>query len=343
MIEIEKNFDLKPGDKERLIAGAKLIAEKTFTDIYYDASDFKLTTRDYWLRQREGRWELKVPINGTAANRALDTYREFENEEEIKKAIGSTWSMLKPFAKIVTKRESYQKGEFHLDFDEMDFGFSTFEVEIMVENEKDMPAAEKKIMDFAREHGIASAPGAGKVIVFLERTNPAHYQALLKAGVVREHISLNIERPIPILPPPYIFLGPLLIGIGINILYPLPILNTSLRLRMLIFIILVIIGILLLYWAVRTLLRSAVDPRFKPVGGVVTGGPYAFTRNPMYVSFTLIYLSLTIAFNALWAAFFLPIIFYTLHYGVIHREEKYLEAKLGEKYLKYKTRVRRWL
>ena len=69
----------------------------------------------------------------------------------------------------------------------MDFGFSTFEAELMIENEKDIPAAEQKIMDFAREYGIASTPGAGKVIVFIERNNLAHYNALLKSGVVREH------------------------------------------------------------------------------------------------------------------------------------------------------------
>ena len=155
--------------------------------------------------------------------------------------------------------------------------------------------------------------------------------------------NIDIERAIPILPPPYIFLGPLLIGIGVNILYPLSIFSINLRWRFLIFTLLFVAGGVLLYWAVKTLLRFKVDPRFKPVGGVVTGGPFSFTRNPMYVSFTLIYLAVTVAFNALWAVFFLPIIFYTLHYGVILREEKYLEATLGEEFLKYKARVRRWL
>src|SRR3989338_6378355 len=292
MIEVEKNFDLKPGDKERLIQDAKLIAEKTFTDIYYDTADFRLTTKDYWLRQREGKWELKVPLSEAIRKKETDQYRELEDEEEIKRAIGSSWGLLKPFAKIVT----------------------------------------------TRERGIASAPGAGKVIVYIQRNNPAHYQALLKAGVVRA-----IGQAIPILPPPYIFLGPLLIGIGVNILYPLSIFSINLRWRFLIFTLLFVAGGVLLYWAVKTLLRSKVDPRFKPVGRVVIAGPFAFTSNPMYTSFTLIYLSVAVAFDALWAVFFLPIIFYTLHYGVILREEKYLEATLGEEYLKYKAQVRRWL
>ena len=338
MIEVEKNFDLKAGDKERLIQDAKLISKKSFADIYYDTDDFRLTTKDYWLRQREGKWELKVPFGEAIQKKATDQYYELEDESEIRKTIGANWDLIRPFAKIITTRESYQKGEFHLDFDEMDFGFKTFEAEIMVADEKDVPEAEGKIMAFASEHGIASAPGAGKVIVYIKRNNPVHYQALLKAGVVRA-----IGRPIPILPPPYIFLGPLLIGIGVNIIYPLSIFSMGLRWRLLIFILLIATGASILYWAVKTLLRSKVDPRFKPVGVVVTEGPFAFTRNPMYVGFTLFYLSLTVAFNTLWTVFFLPIIFYTLHYGVILREEKYLEETLGEEYIKYKARVRRWL
>ncbi len=198
MIEIEKNFDLRPGDKKHLIENAELIKRRTFTDTYYDTNDFCLTTKDYWLRQRDGRWELKIPINGTVANRATDQYRELESENEIASALELPGQApLKkelrdigcaPFATIMTTRESYQKDEFHLDFDEMDFGFTTFEVELMIENEMEIPVAEEKIMSFAEEYGIAATPGAGKVIEFLHRKSMPHYNALLQAGVVRKHV-----------------------------------------------------------------------------------------------------------------------------------------------------------
>ncbi|HBT81581.1 hypothetical protein A2757_03000 [Candidatus Giovannonibacteria bacterium RIFCSPHIGHO2_01_FULL_48_47] len=148
----------------------------------------------------------------------------------------------------------------------------------------------------------------------------------------------------PILPPPYIFLGPLLIGVGLNIIFPLRIFPGNLsNLRFLVAAILALGGVSLLLWAIKTLFRSGVDPRFKPVGGIVSQGPFGITRNPMYVSFTLIYLGVAAGFNALWPILFLPIIFPVLHYGVILREEAYLEKTLSEEYKKYRTKVRRWL
>ncbi len=198
MIEVEKNFDLQFGDRERLIEDATLIRKRVMTDTYFDTADFLFTTKDYWLRQRDGRWELKTPINGAAANRITDQYHEFESYDEIASALDLPKRApltnelqdigCKPFVTIITTRESYQKGDFHLDFDEMDFGFTTFEVELMIENEEDASLAEKRIMDFAREHGIASTTGAGKVDEFLFRNNRQHYKALLKAGVIREHV-----------------------------------------------------------------------------------------------------------------------------------------------------------
>lgn len=197
MIEIEKNFDLRPGDKERLIKGAKFLEKKTFTDIYYDTDDFQLTTKDFWLRQRDGKWELKVPLNGTAVDRETDQYRELEDEKEIARALGLPGKAplqkeiqdmgARSFATIVTNRERYRKGNFNLDFDEMDFGFSTFEAELMIENEDQIQETEQKIMDFAHEYEIDSTAGTGKVIVFIERNNPAHHKALLKSGIVRKH------------------------------------------------------------------------------------------------------------------------------------------------------------
>lgn len=82
MIEIEKNFDLRHGDKERLIETAKSVSKKSFTDIYYDNTSYDLTSHDFWLRKRDAKFELKAPLNTTGENReTTDRYRELETDD----------------------------------------------------------------------------------------------------------------------------------------------------------------------------------------------------------------------------------------------------------------------
>ncbi|MFH0890436.1 MAG: CYTH domain-containing protein [Candidatus Liptonbacteria bacterium] len=197
MIEVEKNYNLKPGDKERLTADAEFLYAKAIRDIYYDSPDWKLTRRDHWLRERNGRFELKVPLNNKPiSERETDQYRELETDAEIARELeldptGRISEEISekgyvPFVTIVTQRESYRKGDFHLDFDEMDFGFSTFEAELLVEKEEDMRGAEKRINEFARQYGVSGTTGRGKVIECLFRHAPEHYRALVSAGVIKE-------------------------------------------------------------------------------------------------------------------------------------------------------------
>ena len=47
--------------------------------------------------------------------------------------------------------------------------------------------------------------------------------------------------------------------------------------------------------------------------------------------------------NALWAILLLPATLFVVQRGVMEREERYLERKFGEEYLRYKARVRRWI
>ncbi|HSK99066.1 MAG TPA: isoprenylcysteine carboxylmethyltransferase family protein [Rubrobacteraceae bacterium] len=85
-----------------------------------------------------------------------------------------------------------------------------------------------------------------------------------------------------------------------------------------------------------------VDPR-EPTTAIVTEGPYRFTRNPLYLGMTLIYSGIAVRANAFPAVLLLPAVLFVMQRGVIEREERYLERKFGDEYLRYKTRVRRWL
>ena len=76
---------------------------------------------------------------------------------------------------------------------------------------------------------------------------------------------------------------------------------------------------------------------------LAVGGPYRFTRNPMYLGLVFITAGLALLANALWPLILLPVVIVILRRAVIDREERYLTAKFGEEYLQYKARVRRWL
>lgn len=87
---------------------------------------------------------------------------------------------------------------------------------------------------------------------------------------------------------------------------------------------------------------SNVNPA-EPALTIVRGGPYRFTRNPMYLALCLLQLALGLLLNDWSALFFVIPLALLLHYGVVLREEKYLEAKFGDEYLSLKREVRRWL
>jgi protein-S-isoprenylcysteine O-methyltransferase Ste14 len=79
--------------------------------------------------------------------------------------------------------------------------------------------------------------------------------------------------------------------------------------------------------------RYAVKPE-KPVSSLVTDGPFRYTRSPSYLSMVMIYTGIASLANAFWAILFLPATMVVIRRGVIEREERYLERKFGEEYLR---------
>jgi protein-S-isoprenylcysteine O-methyltransferase Ste14 len=102
-------------------------------------------------------------------------------------------------------------------------------------------------------------------------------------------------------------------------------------------------GVLLNGWFNLTMRRAdtPVDPR-KPVSKLITGGPFRYTRNPAYLSLTMVYAGIALLRNALLAILLLPLVLFAIQRDQIEREERYLERTFGEEYLAYKERVRRW-
>jgi len=84
-------------------------------------------------------------------------------------------------------------------------------------------------------------------------------------------------------------------------------------------------------------------PPSQPTTLIATTGPYRWTRNPMYLGMALIYAGLAIGFDGPIAFALLPLVLIAIQTQVIAREERYLEAKFGDDYRRYKADVRRWL
>src|SRR5882724_7344043 len=81
----------------------------------------------------------------------------------------------------------------------------------------------------------------------------------------------------------------------------------------------------------------------KPALLIVRGGPYRFTRNPMYLALCLVQAGIGLLLNDWITLLFVVPLALVLHFGVILPEERYLEAKFGEQYLALKRKVRRWI
>ena len=81
----------------------------------------------------------------------------------------------------------------------------------------------------------------------------------------------------------------------------------------------------------------------KPTTLIVTNGPFRFTRNPVYIGMLLGQTAVAIAFENFWVLAMLVPFYLVIRFGVVAREEAYLERKFGAVYLGYKSRVRRWL
>lgn len=103
-------------------------------------------------------------------------------------------------------------------------------------------------------------------------------------------------------------------------------------------------GLLAIVWAGMVFRSRGTRPEpWKPSTAVVDSGPYRFSRNPMYLALGVIHLGVGIAVGSIWIIATLVPTLVVMRYGVIGREERYLEAKFGDTYLRYKLAVRRWL
>ena len=156
-------------------------------------------------------------------------------------------------------------------------------------------------------------------------------------------MSEPIDRSNVVIHPPVAWALTFVAGLGVNWFYPLQFVPTSVP-RASVGSGVFAVGFVLAIWAIVTIRKAGTRVETnKPTTTIVVIGPYRFTRNPIYIGMFLGQTGLAIGFDNLWVLATLVPFYLVIRYGVIAREEVYLERKFGAVYLGYKSRVRRWL
>jgi protein-S-isoprenylcysteine O-methyltransferase Ste14 len=144
------------------------------------------------------------------------------------------------------------------------------------------------------------------------------------------------------IPPPLIYIIGFLFAYILNRFYQIPMLGPPLSIVLALLAVTpsAVLGLwgLLEFWRAKTNLFP-----HKPSSSLVIVGPYRVTRNPMYVSLALLYVSFGFLLSIAWAFVVLPVVIFIVNIYVIRREESYLESKFGKQYQAYKKQVHRWL
>lgn len=159
-----------------------------------------------------------------------------------------------------------------------------------------------------------------------------------------ENMSGTDDHAGVIMKPPKIFAATAALALVMGLWWPLPLIAPYNAQALIAGLILLAAGIVLMGICVRRFSASNTNiPTDRPTNALVTNGPYAYSRNPIYLSMMAIYLALGLMVNSFWFLFLLVPLWLVMRWGVIAREERYLNTRFGEVYRDYRRKVRRWI
>jgi protein-S-isoprenylcysteine O-methyltransferase Ste14 len=157
-----------------------------------------------------------------------------------------------------------------------------------------------------------------------------------ETGMVPQVANLGLMRP------PFIYLGAIALGLVLHFAWP--VLLVSRAVSGALGGTTVLVAVALFLSAVRTFRTAGTPvPGNRPTTTIVRTGPYRFSRNPIYLAFSLLQLGVAFWVNSLWLLVTLMPALALMSFVVIPREEHYLENHFPSDYLPYKASVRRWL
>ena len=188
--------------------------------------------------------------------------------------------------------------------------------ELAVKNREGRLFLRKASMQYSSAHRMA------------QRTSQNQHAAPLAA-------NLGLVRP------PAIYLTTIVTGLVLHFAWPIPLVPS---LAMPFGALIAVFAAALFIWSIRTLHAAGTPvPGNRPTTTIVKAGPYRFSRNPIYLAFSLFQTGLALGVNDAWLLVTLLPAIFVMSFVVIPREERYLEACFGDEYKRYKASVRRWL
>jgi protein-S-isoprenylcysteine O-methyltransferase Ste14 len=152
------------------------------------------------------------------------------------------------------------------------------------------------------------------------------------------------DHPRVIVFPPIILATTIALGSILQWLWPIGLLATVIQTwRIPVGVAVVLAGVLLAATGRRMLVRlgTNVSP-LQPTTALATDGVFGWTRNPLYSGGMLVILGITLVFALDWLLLLIVPSLLVLHFGVVKREEEYLERKFGDRYRIYRSNVARY-
>jgi protein-S-isoprenylcysteine O-methyltransferase Ste14 len=144
-----------------------------------------------------------------------------------------------------------------------------------------------------------------------------------------------------LLRPPLVYLAAIVAGVGLDLVRPGRWLPAGVEVWA--GVLFVILSLVLFFASTRRFKAAGTPvPGNKPTAAIVQSGPYRFSRNPIYLAFSLFVFGIACWRNSIWLLGTLAVAACPMNFVVIPREERYLKRRFGAEYLQYKAKVRRW-
>ena len=155
-----------------------------------------------------------------------------------------------------------------------------------------------------------------------------------------------MRSPWLFVPPPLLFIGSFAAGVTFGRVVPLPIGPASVRpVAQTLGIVLIAVAGALMVSSIALFIhrRTTIVPHSTRARSLVAAGPFRFTRNPMYLGLSIVYVGGTLVTNVAWPLVLFALPLWVMNARVIPHEEETLSRIFGDNYRAYLQQVRRWI